>query len=71
MNNTLSRIVSDDQAITETLEGPEGVRLQRLVDLYRTSGDRDAFVYTLAARTMLEHQQRKMAIQRSMEAVPH
>lgn len=64
MKETLSKIVADDQAITAVLDGPGGFRLERLADLYRTSGDRDAFVLTLATKAMLEHDLRMIGMQR-------
>ncbi len=56
--NTLNSIVTDDNAISDVLNFDGGFKLRRLVDLYRTAPDRDAFVCTLCTRLLLEHQQR-------------
>ena len=61
MNSSQIPIVLDDQSISEALAAPDSFRLQRLIDLYRTSYDKDAFVATLAVRAMLEHDQKKLA----------
>lgn len=61
MNTSHQSIVLDDRRISEVLEAGDSFRLPRLLDLYRTSYDKDAFVATLAVRVMLEHDQKKLA----------
>lgn len=63
MNTSQKSIVLDDQRITEVLTTKDSFRLQRLVDLYRTSYDKDAFVATLAIKLMLEHDRRALSAQ--------
>jgi len=58
MNTPQKSIVVNDQRITEALATKDSFRLERLIDLYRGSYDKDAFVATLATRLMLEHDRR-------------
>ncbi len=60
MNTPQRSIVLDDQRITEALATKDSFRIQRLIDLYRTSYDKDAFVTALIAKLMLEHDRRAL-----------
>jgi len=62
MNTSQKSIVLDDRRITEALAMKDSFRLQRLVDLYRASYDKDSFVGALAVRLMLEHDRRALAV---------
>lgn len=62
MNTSQKSIVLDDQRISEALATKDSFRLQRLIDLYRGSYDKDAFVATLAVKLMLEHDRRLLGV---------
>lgn len=61
MSSLQESIVLDDQHISAALATKDSFRLQRLVDLYRASYDKDAFVMALMAKLMLEHDRRVLA----------
>lgn len=58
MNTSQESIVLDDRRISEALAMKDSFRIQRLIDLYRASYDKDAFVATLMVRLMMEHDRR-------------
>lgn len=52
--NTLSYIVSTDNAISAALHSGSGHQVQQLFDMCRTSPEKEAFVHVLCTRLMLE-----------------
>lgn len=61
MNNLSIAIVAYDRQITESLCSTSANRASTLLDLWRLSGDPDAFAAALVARLLLEHQLRALA----------
>lgn len=60
MNTIPFNIVQDDQQITLAMQSENAYRLQQLVGMYQASADKDAFVHTLCARLLLEHDRRQL-----------
>lgn len=69
MKTSQNSIVLDDRHISEALAAKDSYRLHRLIDLYRGSYDKDAFVATLMTKLMMEHDRRALGgVKKAAEA---